>query len=93
MSIYIFSYTPRVGWTRLIKYYYGVRTANQETPEQDLAMDKRGTTHTDETRKKMSEAKKGKTQPKVTCPHCGKSGGNVVMKRWHFDNCKTLDNH
>lgn len=23
----------------------------------------------------------------LTCPHCGKTGGNS-MKRWHFDNCK-----
>jgi hypothetical protein len=23
----------------------------------------------------------------LTCPHCGKTGGNT-MKRWHFDNCK-----
>lgn len=26
----------------------------------------------------------------VTCPHCGKTGGAVNMKRYHFDNCKTL---
>lgn len=30
---------------------------------------------------------KGKPQQKVTCPHCGKIGGNV-MKKYHFDNCK-----
>jgi hypothetical protein len=85
--------------------------------------------HTDETKSKMSEAKKGKMhteeskvkmrkpksdehkakisaankgkpqseetkakmrKPKkqITCPHCGKTGGVSVMKRWHFDNCK-----
>jgi hypothetical protein len=27
-------------------------------------------------------------QPQVTCPHCGKTGINGAMKRWHFDNCK-----
>jgi len=26
----------------------------------------------------------------VTCPHCGKTGGQVNMKRYHFDQCKTL---
>jgi len=26
----------------------------------------------------------------VECPHCGKIGGAVNMKRYHFDNCKTL---
>jgi len=24
----------------------------------------------------------------VTCPHCKKTGGTNVMKRWHFNNCK-----
>ena len=24
----------------------------------------------------------------IQCPYCNKEGGNVVMKRWHFDNCK-----
>lgn len=24
------------------------------------------------------------------CPHCGKEGHAVVMKRWHFDNCKFM---
>ncbi len=23
----------------------------------------------------------------VTCPHCGTSGGNTSIHRWHFDNC------
>lgn len=26
---------------------------------------------------------------KVTCPHCGKTGGNNTMHRWHFTNCKS----
>lgn len=25
----------------------------------------------------------------VTCPHCGKEGNYMVMKRWHFDKCKS----
>jgi len=43
-----------------------------------------GKKHTDSTKSKMSEAKKGLV---ITCPHCGKQGGQV-MYRWHFDNCK-----
>lgn len=27
-------------------------------------------------------------QPKITCPHCKKTGGTNAMKRLHFDNCK-----
>lgn len=29
-----------------------------------------------------------KQAPAITCPHCGKSGGVIGMKRWHFDKCK-----
>lgn len=36
---------------------------------------------------KISIAAQG-PQLVVTCPHCGKSGGNKTMPRWHFDNCK-----
>jgi hypothetical protein len=35
---------------------------------------------------------KGESQPQITCPHCGKTGGNSNMKRWHFDKCKKADN-
>ena len=26
----------------------------------------------------------------ITCPHCNKLGGSNVMRRFHFDKCKTL---
>jgi len=29
----------------------------------------------------------------TTCPHCSKTGQMSGMKRWHFDNCKTLINN
>lgn len=29
-----------------------------------------------------------KPKPKLTCPHCNKTGGASQLKRWHFDNCK-----
>lgn len=52
-----------------------------------------------ETRKKLSDAAKGKTPwnkgkkiKQITCPHCGKIGGNGLMQRWHFDNCKSKKN-
>lgn len=43
-----------------------------------------------------SSPKKGKTDERAkqrakilsTCPYCAKTGQNLVMKRWHFDNCK-----
>lgn len=45
---------------------------------------------TEETRKKMSETRKGKPiSPtySITCPHCNKTGDKRNMVRWHFDNC------
>jgi len=33
---------------------------------------------------------RGRKQEVITCPHCGKSGGCVVMKRHHFDHCKSI---
>jgi hypothetical protein len=45
-----------------------------------------GKTHNEEVRKIISEANK----QKVSCPHCGKTGGIAIMKRWHFGNCKVL---
>jgi hypothetical protein len=42
----------------------------------------------EEHKAKISAGNKGNPQPQITCPHCGKTGGNSNMKRWHFDNCK-----
>jgi hypothetical protein len=50
-----------------------------------------GILHSDEIKKIISErtslALKGKPKNVVTCPHCGKSGGQGNMKRYHFINC------
>lgn len=61
-----------------------------------------GYTHSDETIEKIRNSntpevraakslggKKQKGIPKqiTQCPHCGKSGGSGIMKRWHFDRC------
>ena len=31
---------------------------------------------------------KGIERPKKKCPYCDKEGGDGMMQRWHFDNCK-----
>lgn len=46
---------------------------------------------TDEHAGKISASLKGKPKKKVVCPHCHKEGGNGLMQRWHFDNCKLKD--
>jgi len=43
-------------------------------------VEKQGSVMTEEARRKLRE--------KLTCPHCGKTGGKSIMKRWHMDNCK-----
>ena len=53
-----------------------------------MSASNKGKTHSPETRAKMSAANKGITKPIITCPHCNKSGGEPLMKRWHFDKCK-----
>ena len=46
-----------------------------------------GKTQSEETKAKKSAANKGKTFRKVSCPHCGLTGGVNAMNRWHFANC------
>lgn len=61
-----------------------------------------GTKHTEETKSKQSLASKGKPKSEdhkkkikeyanknVSCPYCSKEGQNRIMKRWHFDKCKS----
>lgn len=40
------------------------------------------------TKIKQARAKQIIHTIQVTCPHCGKIGGNRIMPRYHFDNCK-----
>lgn len=35
----------------------------------------------------LPPSQKGKKKEIITCDVCGKSGGSVAMKRWHFSNC------
>lgn len=35
-----------------------------------------------------ADKQRGKIRKKEICPHCGKEGGEGIMHRWHFDNCK-----
>ena len=51
----------------------------------------RGLKRSEETRKRMSEAGKGKKMATVICPHCQKEGGRGNMMRYHFNNCKYKD--
>ena len=41
-------------------------------------------------REKLRESNLGIKHKIVSCPHCGTAGGERAIKRWHFDNCKSI---
>lgn len=49
---------------------------------------RKGVPQTIEHINKRISALRGRKCSIITCPHCSISGGNSVMRRWHFDNCK-----
>ena len=53
-----------------------------------FVLSNKGKSLSDEQKIKISKANKGLKRKLVSCPRCGKQGGDGIMKRWHFDNCK-----
>lgn len=58
-----------------------------------LRTEKLGYHHSKETLLKMKHPRDKQNNPRskckiVTCPNCGKSGGESGMLSWHFDNCQ-----
>jgi predicted hydrocarbon binding protein len=66
-----------------------------------------GKSHTEEARLKIKEARakqiisdetkikmsiSAKKVPKLTCPHCALTGATNNLKRYHFENCKKMEN-
>lgn len=49
-----------------------------------------GKSHSESSCQKISQSLTGRKQPKLTCPHCRLTGGQVNMKRYHFENCKSI---
>jgi hypothetical protein len=49
---------------------------------------RKGSTHSEETKRMYSKQRKGIVKPKVECIHCKKMIAVNMSKRWHFDNCK-----
>lgn len=45
----------------------------------------RGSTVPQERKQRISETKKNR---RLTCPHCGLTGGVSNLRRYHFNNCK-----
>jgi len=65
-------------------------SAMSEDTKKKISDSKIGKPRSDETKKKLSESLLGIPKPKITCPHCGKTGGINVMPKHHFDNCKLI---
>lgn len=42
----------------------------------------------EETKELLRKRFSGKPTEKLTCPHCGLTGGCGPIRQWHFDNCK-----
>ena len=67
-------------------------TGRIHSEETKLKMSKsaKGRIISEEQKEKIREARKKQVIEtiQVTCPHCGKTGGNRIMPRYHFNNCK-----
>ena len=46
-----------------------------------------GYAQSEKTRMLKRQKMVGYQHQEITCPHCGTSGGETSMKRWHFDKC------
>lgn len=60
---------------------------NKDTASANMSAAHMGLLHSQATKDAISAALKGRPVAIVTCPHCGKTGGNAAMHRWHFDAC------
>lgn len=65
------------------------RVHSEETKRKMSEAGKRRTVSKDTKEKiKAARAKQIIVTIQITCPHCGKTGGNRIMPRYHFNNCK-----
>lgn len=66
------------------------RPAMSQETKNKIGNSNKGRTQSQETINKIKEARANQVivTVNVTCPHCGKVGGNRIMPRYHFDNCK-----
>lgn len=59
-----------------------------EEQKQKIGRANTGKIRDDDFKERVSKTLTGIVRPIITCSHCGLSGGNNGMKRYHFDNCK-----
>lgn len=85
------SKNPNYGNTGELSAWFG-RKHTEET-KLKISVAQKGRIFSEEHKEKMRKPKSVKP-PKiiVNCPHCKKQGERRAMKRWHFNNCRTLEN-
>lgn len=89
---------PRFISGELVGIKKGTKTSKETSKKLSISRignkNRLGVSHTDQTKKIISErtsaALKGVAKKVITCPHCNKSGGSSNMKRYHYNNCKSL---
>ena len=59
-----------------------------DSHKKNLSLSHKGQVQSKESNYSRSKKLSNISKIKVSCPHCNKSGGEPIMKRWHFDNCK-----
>ena len=66
------------------------RKGFKHSPEaiEKMRVNRHSTPISEEGRMSISKAVKGYKHKQRTCEHCGKTGGETGMARWHFDNCR-----
>lgn len=67
----------------------GLETTPEKKKQQSDFMKEHNPMFQDEVCQKISESRRKRGEPQLTCPHCGKTMDARNAKRWHFDNCKS----
>jgi hypothetical protein len=72
----------------------GLRQVITEEHRRHMSESHKGHKFSDEIKKAWSIQRKGDSRlagKEVECPICGKKGKNNAMRRWHFDNCRSIN--
>lgn len=76
------------------EYMSNVMTLQRNSPQWREHMSRIASqTKSESHKRKISEKLKNIDKPSlrvVSCPHCSKTGALMIMKRWHFEQCKQI---
>lgn len=69
--------------------YYKMSDQEVSAWKEKISIATKGVLKSDEHKRKIGAAHKGKPKPTVICPYCNKVGAKGNMLRYHFENCKS----